>query len=112
MGYSGAMANKQQEQQLEVQSKEDRTIFNASKSEIFWKNFLAGVGRGLGMMLIQIAGYAIIFGLLATFVWPLIEPVVGNLGGLTESLESSLNQFESIQNQFGGGGSSRPPNTY
>ncbi len=106
------MPNDQEKPQVEVQSTEDRTIFNASKSEIFWKNFLAGVGRGLGMMLIQIVGYLIIFGILTTFVWPLIEPVVGNLGGLTESLESSLNQFESIQNQFGGGGSSRPPNTY
>jgi len=96
---------------IERQEKEDRTIYNATKSEIFWKNFVAGMARGLGMMIIQIIGYTLLFGILATFVWPLIEPMVGNLGGLTRSLESSLGQFESIQNQLDGG-SSRQQDIY
>lgn len=53
-----------------------RTIFDASKWEIFWRNFIAGMARALGAVIL----YGVVLVLLSTvvmnYVWPIIEPLV------------------------------------
>jgi hypothetical protein len=51
-----------------------KTIFEASFSEIFWRNFVAGMARTLGGLVL----YAVVLFLLGTLfvnqVWPALEP--------------------------------------
>lgn len=79
-----------------------RTIYDATSSEIFWKNFLAGVGRGLGSIVIYFIFVLIMATLAIRFVWPMVEPYVMLYQNSMESLQNFQNMMP------GAGGSGKP----
>lgn len=69
----------------------NKTLYDAGAGEIFWKNFLAGFGRGLGGVFVYIF-FLLIFGLVFyKVVLPKFMPAINNLMGLSESLKSVQN---------------------
>lgn len=68
-----------------------KTIYEASAGEIFWKNFLAGFGRGLGGVFVYIIFLVIVWVVVLNFVLPKVMPSITNLMGLSKSLETISN---------------------
>lgn len=68
-----------------------KTIYEAGAGEIFWKNFLAGFGRGLGGIFVYIFSLIIISLVFYKIVLPKFMPMINNLMGLSESLKSVQN---------------------
>lgn len=79
-----------------------RTIYDASAVEVFFKNFLAGVGHGLGTVAIYLVFISIVFMLVARFVWPVVEPYVTLYKNSMESLQKFQNMMP------GGTGTAQP----
>lgn len=74
-----------------ITSKEDRlstqkTLYEASYSEIFWKNFLAGFGRSAGGLVIYAFFLSVLGGVLVKFVMPIITPMFNQLQSISNSL--------------------------
>jgi len=65
-----------------------KTIYDVGPGEIFWKNFLAGFGRGLGGAFVYIIFLLIATGLVVRFVLPQFAPIIDNFTNLSKSLES------------------------
>ncbi len=59
-----------------------KSIYDVSKSEIFWRNFLAGFARGLGNFLFTIIMFVIITMLTAQFLMPFVNPIFNSLNSL------------------------------
>jgi len=74
----------------------NRTIYDASSGEIFWKNFLAGFSRGLGGFISFIILWLIIFVIFSNFVLPKIMPSITKYTNIFESL-GSINSKKSGQ---------------
>lgn len=68
-----------------------RTIYDAGAGEIFWKNFLAGFGRGLGGVFVYIIFLLIIGALVYTFVLPKFMPLIIGYTNLLKSFGSISN---------------------
>ncbi len=72
----------------------DQAIYQASYSEIFFKNFLAGMARGLGSLfiwfLVMFIGYKLL--------WPQLASQINRLTNLVENLQSNpiINQNQQI----------------
>jgi hypothetical protein len=79
-----------------------RTIYDASAVEVFFKNFLAGVGHGLGTVAIYLVFIAVVFMVVARFVWPVVEPYVTLYKNSMESLQKFQNMMP------GGTGTAQP----
>lgn len=73
-----------------------RTIYDANSSEIFWKNFLAGLGRGFGMFIFNVILFVIIGGFFFSYAWPLLQPMLQSFERLTQSVE----QIQDINSSF------------
>lgn len=65
-----------------------RSIYDAPKSEIFWRNFLAGFARGLGNFIFTIVLFVIITTLTAQFLMPLVNPVFESFTSLNGILDT------------------------
>jgi len=76
-----------------------RSIYDVSANEIFWKNFLAGLGRGLGMFLFNLLLWVMIGGLFFGYVWPLTQPLVSSF----QSLSTSLQGLQQVNESFSTG---------
>lgn len=62
-----------------------KTIYNAGAGEIFWKNFLAGLGRGLGMVFVYL-GFLVIMGvIIVNIVLPKILPMITSYTDILKS---------------------------
>ena len=57
---------------------DQRSLYQASKWEIFSRNFLVGVSRALGALIMQIIGLAVLYFLFTQFVSPTITPVLNS----------------------------------
>ena len=68
-----------------------KTIYDAGPGEIFWKNFLAGLSRGLGGVFVYIVFLLIIFGVFYNFVLPKFMPAITGYMDLLKSLSSISN---------------------
>lgn len=73
-----------------------KSIYEASPGEIFWKNFLAGFGRGLGGIFVYLLFLLILYFLFYYFLLPKIMPLVNEfltifktLGNLTNTKPDS-----------------------
>lgn len=51
-----------------------RSIYDAKGWEIVWKNFVAGLMRGLGSVLIWFLFTSIIFNIMLAIFWPRLQP--------------------------------------
>lgn len=70
-----------------------RTLYDASTQEIIWRNFLAGMSRGLGGIMIYLLFFFVIATFFLQFVWPHLEPFLSSYTSLVESV-TSLNSFQ------------------
>lgn len=68
-----------------------KTIYEAGAGEIFFKNFLAGFGRGLGGVFVYIIFLFIISLVIYNFVLPKFMPLITGYMNLLKSLESVSN---------------------
>jgi hypothetical protein len=75
----------------EDQLTDTKSIYNVSKWEIFWRNFIAGMGRALGAIILQAIFLLVIVNLFMNQVWPVIQPILQMMETTTQSLEQ-LNQ--------------------
>lgn len=73
--------------------KKTRTLYDASAGEIFWKNFVAGMGRALGGIFLYLLLSFVVWVILYQFVWPKVAPFIDNFADMAESLQS----FRGIQ---------------
>jgi len=80
-----------------------KTIYEAGALEIFWKNFLAGFGRGLGGVFVYIIFLIIISLVIYNFVLPKFMPLITGYMSLFKS-------FNSISNPKSGGNNIVPEN--
>jgi len=70
----------------------EKTIYQVSPWEIFWRNFLAGMARALGGVILYALVLTILSNIFLRFFWPQIEPLVDTLNTSTEILKN----FQSI----------------
>jgi hypothetical protein len=68
-----------------------KTLYDASAGEIFWKNFLAGFGRGLGGVFIWLILLFITGVLFINLVLPKLMPSITNFENLLKSLSPASN---------------------
>lgn len=76
-------------------SKEDtvsktKTIYDVSAYEIFWRNFLAGLARGVGGLVMYFVLIVVIGTIFTQFILPQLQP-------LLNTYTSSLNSLKSLQ---------------
>lgn len=78
-----------------------KTIYDASKRDILWRNFLAGFARGFGNFIFTIIIFFVITTLIAEFLMPVINPLfesMGATGAGIEQLEELLQNSGYVQN--------------
>lgn len=73
---------------------QEKTIYQVSYSEVFWRNFVAGVARALGGLIFQILFLVIVANLFMAYAWPYVQPVLTTLSTVSESLQSLQQQTE------------------
>lgn len=64
-----------------------KTIYDVGPWEIFWRNFLAGMARALGGLLIYFLISIVLVSLFTTYIWPLISPQFQMFGDSLELLQ-------------------------
>lgn len=75
--------------------KKGQTIYDVSYKQLVWRNFLAGMSRAVGMVVVQFLFFAIIAGFVAQFVLP---QIMGLFGGYMDTLTTL--QGGASQSQF------------
>ncbi len=70
-----------------VNRKTGKTLYEASVWEIFWRNLLAGMSRGLGNLILVILFSLIVGNLFMTYVWPYLEPIFDSFATTNELLD-------------------------
>lgn len=65
-----------------------KTIYDAGIGEIFWKNFLVGLSRGLGGIFVYLIFFFIISVFFYTFVLPKLMPSITGYMDIFKSLGS------------------------
>lgn len=71
-----------------------KSIYDVSKTEVFWRNFIAGLGRGLGNFLFTLLVFVIFTSLLATAMQPYINPLLSTLSSLS-GIMATVNNAQS-----------------
>ncbi len=61
-----------------VDRKTGKTLYEVGVWEIVWRNFLAGMSRGLGNLILLIIFSLVIGNLFMTYIWPHLSPLVDN----------------------------------
>ncbi|MBP7875883.1 hypothetical protein KA012_02710 [Candidatus Woesebacteria bacterium] len=69
------------------------SIYEVSKYEIFWRNFIAGFARGLGNFLFTVLLFIIISILTARFVEPFVTPLVDSMNSISD-IVSTINRAQ------------------
>ena len=82
------------------QIKDSKNLYNISPGEIFWRNFLAGVSRGLGGMVVYFLVILVLSGIIYQLVWPTIGPSIEGLGESTAVLKQiyGIQDASSVKN--------------
>lgn len=78
--------------QDEDQLTSKKTLYDAKYSEIIWRNFLAGVSRAFGGIVLYIVFFVVVGNLFMTYVWPRMEPVVSQL----QSFSATMRQINRL----------------
>ena len=85
------IANKEQLTGVPTESSDrhnnNKTLYDASYPEIFWKNFLAGFSRTLGGLVLYLIFIVTIGTVVLQFVMPLITPALNQLNTINGSLQ-------------------------
>lgn len=68
------------------EDKKTRSIYDASASEIFWRNFLAGASRSLGGIIFYLIFILIIGSIFLRYLTPIITPLMNQLNTISGSL--------------------------
>lgn len=78
-----------------------RSIYDATGWEIIWKNFVAGMMRGLGSVLIWFIFTSIIFNIILAIFWPRLRPyfeqyfdALSTLGDLQTAPTTGINSID------------------
>lgn len=74
--------------------KKGQTIYDVSYKQLVWRNFLAGMSRAMGMVVIQFLFFAIIAGFVAQFVLPQIMGLFGGYMNTLNTLQGGANQSQ------------------
>lgn len=80
------------------QINKNKTIYDVSGFEVFWRNFIAGMGRAIGNLFIYLLIFVGVASLINRFLMPYILPLFDTLQSSMESL-NQLNPGGS-QNQI------------
>lgn len=64
-----------------------KTMYDVGTGEIIWRNFLAGMSRALGSMVIYFAVVLFLGNIFLNYIWPSLEPSFETLGETTELLQ-------------------------
>ena len=72
--------------------KKSQTIYDVSYKQLVWRNFLAGMSRAVGMVVIQFLFFAVIAGLIVQFVLPQIMGLFGGYLDTLYTLQGGANQ--------------------
>ena len=80
------------------QINKNKTIYDVSGFEVFWRNFIAGIGRAFGNLFIYLIIFVGIASIINRFLMPYILPLFGTL----QSSIKTLNQLDpgNSQNQI------------
>jgi hypothetical protein len=70
-------------------SSKTKTLYDAGYGEIFWKNFLAGLGRGLGGLFVWIIFLSITSILFINIVLPKLMPLINGYTNLLNTFNSA-----------------------
>ena len=70
-----------------IERKTGKTLFEVGVWEIIWRNFLAGLSRGLGNLILLIIFSLILGNLFITYVWPYLEPIVDSFYSTNQLLD-------------------------
>lgn len=73
---------------------ETKTMYDVSKWEIFWRNFLAGAARALGGILVQALFLIVVVNLFMNQVWPVLKPLLNTLQLTSETLQDIKTQSQ------------------
>jgi hypothetical protein len=77
--------------------KEDKTLYETPNSQIFWKNFLAGFGKGLGGLAVQLVLFFLFYLYFIYYIMPKIQPLLNLIPNAQQKEEKSsgglLDQF-------------------
>ena len=76
---------------------EKRSIYDAGTLEIFWKNFVAGLGRAMGGVFIYVIFLVIAGYILANFVLPKVLPMINSYMDLLKSFSQMQNTLKTPQ---------------
>jgi hypothetical protein len=76
---------------MEDQLNQNKTIYEVSAGEVFFKNFLAGFGRALGGVFIYLIFMLISVYSFLTFAYPQIKPFIADYQRAIQGL-NSINQ--------------------
>ena len=79
-------------------SPKTKTIYDARYGEIFWKNFLAGLGNGLGGLSVYLISLAVIGIIFFYFVLPTLMPTINAYTNFFKSVSSVVNTKPSAPN--------------
>ena len=71
-----------------------QTIYDVSYKQLVWRNFLAGMSRAVGMVVIQFLFFAVIAGFMAQFVLPQIMGLFGGYIDTLGKLQGGANQSQ------------------
>jgi hypothetical protein len=64
-----------------------RTIYDASISEIFWKNFLVGFGKTLGSLFLYMVFIVVSYYLFSIYVLPKFMPMINKMFSMVDTIE-------------------------
>lgn len=91
----------------------NKTVYDVSTFEIFWRNMIAGMGRAFGNILLYFIFIFVMGYIFSLLVWPSLQPMVNSYMKLVNSLDSiqnmqsgnSLNtsEIENLLNSYGVG---------
>jgi len=74
--------------------KDTKTIYDVSGFEVFWRNFIAGIGRALGAVFVYIIFLSVMGYLFSTLVYPRLEPFITEYREALDSLNRFSNPSE------------------
>ena len=66
-----------------------RTIYDVGTGELIWRNFLAGMSRAVGGLVVYLIVVFILGNLFLTYVWPVFQPQFESFQDLTKTLENT-----------------------
>ena len=72
-------------------SPKTKTVYDVGYGEIFWKNFLAGLGNGLGGLCVYLISLAVIGVIFFYFILPTLIPSINTYTNFFKSVSSVIN---------------------